>query len=94
MRQYWLAASALIAVTAPACAWEPTKSIEIVVPFSAGGAFNQMARTIQSIIQKNHFTTQPIIVVNKPAAGGAEGMLDIQKSSGDAHKLITTSSGI
>ncbi|HEV7326131.1 MAG TPA: tripartite tricarboxylate transporter substrate binding protein [Bosea sp. (in: a-proteobacteria)] len=95
MKQHWLATTAILAVgIGPAAAWEPTKPIEIVVPFSAGGASDQMARTIQGIIQKQQFTKQPIIVVNKPAAGGAEGMLDIQKSAGDPHKLITTSSGI
>lgn len=95
MKQQWLAATAFLAAgIGQAAAWEPTKPIEIVVPFSAGGASDQMARTIQGIIQKQQFTKQPIIVVNKPAAGGAEGMLDIQKSAGDAHKLITTSSGI
>ena len=94
MKHYWLAAVLPLGAVAPAFAWEPTKPIEIVVPFSAGGASDQTARTIQGIIQKHQFTTQPIIVVNKPAAGGAEGMLDIQKSAGDPHKLITTSSGI
>lgn len=95
MKQHWLAASViLLAGATPVFAWEPTKAIEIVVPFSAGGASDQMARTIQGAIQKHNLTRQPIIVVNKPAAGGAEGMLDIQKSKGDAHKLITTSSGI
>lgn len=95
MKQQWLAATAILATgIGQAAAWEPNKPIEIVVPFSAGGASDQMARTIQGIIQKHQFTKQPIIVVNKPAAGGAEGMLDIQKSAGDAHKLITTSSGI
>ncbi len=95
MKQHWLAASAcLLAGVTPAFAWEPTKAIEIVVPFAAGGASDQMARTIQGIIQKNSFSSQPVIVVNKPAAGGAEGMLDIQKSAGDPHKLITTSSGV
>jgi putative tricarboxylic transport membrane protein len=94
MKHYWLAAVLPLGAVAPAFAWEPTKPIEIVVPFSAGGASDQMARTIQGIIQKHQFTNQPIIVVNKPAAGGAEGMLDIQKSAGDPHKLITTSSGI
>lgn len=94
MKQHWLAAALSLGAIAPASAWEPTKPIEIIVPFSAGGASDQMARTMQGIIQKHGFTTQPIIVVNKPAAGGAEGMLDIQKSVGDPHKLITTSSGI
>lgn len=94
MKHHWLAAVLPLGLVSPAFAWEPTKPIEIVVPFSAGGASDQMARTIQGIIQKQQFTKQPIIVVNKPAAGGAEGMLDIQKSAGDPHKLITTSSGI
>lgn len=95
MTKHWLAASAFfLAGATPVFAWEPTKAIEIVVPFSAGGASDQMARTIQGAIQKHNLTSQPIIVVNKPAAGGAEGMLEIQKSSGDPHKLITTSSGI
>jgi tripartite-type tricarboxylate transporter receptor subunit TctC len=87
-------AAILLAGATPVFAWEPTKAIEIVVPFSPGGASDQMARTIQGAIQKNNLASQPIIVVNKPAAGGAEGMLEIQKSSGDPHKLITTSSGL
>lgn len=78
------------ALAGPAYAWEPTKPIEIVVPFSAGGASDQMARTIQ----KNQPTKQPVIVVNKPAAAGGEAMIEIKKASGDAHKLLTTSSGI
>jgi putative tricarboxylic transport membrane protein len=95
MTKHWLAASAfLLAGATPVVAWEPTKAIEIIVPFSAGGASDQMARTIQGAIQKHKLTAQPVIVVNKPAAGGAEGMLEIQKSVGDAHKLITTSSGL
>ncbi len=95
MKQSILSISAILCLsTTAAFAWEPTKAIEIVVPFSAGGASDQMARTIQGIIQKNNLTPQPVIVVNKPAAAGGEAMLDIQASKGDAHKLITTSSGI
>ncbi|GJE45491.1 Bug family tripartite tricarboxylate transporter substrate binding protein [Methylobacterium soli] len=86
-------AAALLPV-ASAQAWEPTKPIEIIVPFPPGGSSDQMARTIQGAIQKNNLVKQPIIIVNKPAAAGGEAMLDIQKSAGDPHKLITTSSGI
>ena len=95
MKQQLAAAFAVsCAFAAPAWAWEPTKPIEIVVPFSAGGASDQMARVIQGAIQKNQLSKQPIVVVNKPAAGGGEAMIDIQKSKGDAHRLLTTSSGI
>ena len=82
-------------IAAPAlAAWEPTKPIEIIVPFAPGGSSDQMARTIQAAIQKNSLSKQPVIVLNKAAATGGEAMLEIQKSAGDPHKLITTSSGI
>ena len=88
---------AFLACAGPALAqgtWEPTKAIEIVVPFAPGGASDQMARTIQAIIQKNALTKQSVVVVNKPAAAGGEAMMDMRAASGDPHKLVTTSSAI
>jgi putative tricarboxylic transport membrane protein len=79
---------------AVANAWEPTKSVEFIVPFSAGGATDQMARSIQGIITKNKLMNQPIIVQNKAGASGAEGLLDIQNTPGDAHRLVVSSSGL
>lgn len=91
----WAAAVAALSITCPAlAAWEPTRPIEIIVPFPPGGSSDQMARTMQAAIQKNNLIKQPIIILNKAAAAGGEAMLDIQKSAGDPHKLITTSSGI
>lgn len=79
---------------AVANAWEPTKTVEFVVPFSAGGATDQMARSIQGIIAKNKLMKQAIVVQNKAGASGAEGLLDMQESAGDAHKLVVSSSGL
>ena len=75
-------------------AWEPTKPVEIVVPFSAGGATDQMARSIQGIITKHKLIKQAIIVQNKAGASGAEGLLDVKASAGDPHKLVASSSGL
>jgi putative tricarboxylic transport membrane protein len=77
-----------------AAAWEPTKAVEMVVPFGAGGATDQMARSVQGIIAKHGFMKQPIIVQNKAGASGAEGLLDVKASAGDAHKLLVNSSGM
>lgn len=74
--------------------WEPTKTIEFVVPFSAGGATDQMARSIQGIIVKNKLLKQAIVVQNKAGASGAEGLLDMENSPGDAHKMVVSSSGL
>ncbi|MES2759993.1 MAG: tripartite tricarboxylate transporter substrate binding protein [Pseudomonadota bacterium] len=79
---------------AVATAWEPTKSVEFIVPFSAGGATDQMARSIQGIITKNKLMSQPVVVQNKAGASGAEGLLDIQNTPGDAHRLVVSSSGL
>ena len=47
-----VALAALLA-SGPALAWEPTKTVEIVVAAGAGGASDQMARMMQAAIQKN-----------------------------------------
>jgi putative tricarboxylic transport membrane protein len=86
--------AAMMLSAAVSAAWEPTRPIEIIVPFPPGGSSDQMARTMQAAIQKNNLVKQPIIILNKAAAAGGEAMIEIQKSAGDPHKLITTSSGI
>ena len=47
------AVAAIMLANAPALAWEPNKSVEIVVAAGAGGASDQMARMMQAAIQKN-----------------------------------------
>ena len=74
--------------------WQPNKAVEIVVPFSPGGASDQMARVIQSIITKYNLIKQPIVIQNKAGASGAEGIMDVKASTRDPHKLLVASSAI
>src|SRR5260221_7017756 len=85
----WLAGGAAVPVQAFA-AWEPTKTVEFVVPAGTGGGADQMARIIQGIIAKNKLMKQPMVVVNKAGGAGAEGFLDVKESKGDPHKIIIT----
>jgi putative tricarboxylic transport membrane protein len=87
------AALALAAGTAHA-AWEPTKTIEIVVPAGAGGASDQMARLIQAAITKHSLAKRPVIITIKGGANGAEGMMAMKSSPGDAHKIIIANSSL
>jgi putative tricarboxylic transport membrane protein len=81
--------------TAPAqAAWQPTKSVEVVVPAGTDGGADQMARMIQGIIQKNNLMAQPIVVVNKAGGAGAEGFFDVKGSARNPHKLIITLSNL
>ncbi|MGZ5093717.1 MAG: Bug family tripartite tricarboxylate transporter substrate binding protein [Burkholderiales bacterium] len=73
---------------AQAAEWQPTKPVEVIVPAGAGGASDQMARLITSIVQKHQLMKQPMIIQIKGGASGAEGAMDVQESKGNAHKLF------
>jgi tripartite-type tricarboxylate transporter receptor subunit TctC len=88
-----LMAAAMIPVAAHA-QWKPTKAIEIIVPFSAGGATDQMARIFQAIATKHNLVDQPIVVQNKAGASGAEGLMDVAGDKGNGHKFVIGSTGI
>lgn len=79
---------------AQAANWEPTKPVEVIVPAGAGGASDQMARTIQGIIVKHQMMKQPMLILNKGGASGAEGIMDVKGSKGDPHKLMVAFSAI
>jgi tripartite-type tricarboxylate transporter receptor subunit TctC len=79
---------ALLCAAAPAIAWEPTKSVEIVVAAGAGGASDQMARMLQATIQKHNLIKQPVVVSLKGGASGAEALMYMKGSEGDPHKFM------
>jgi tripartite-type tricarboxylate transporter receptor subunit TctC len=87
------AAAAVLPLQAPA-AWEPTKTVEFIVPAGTGGGADQMARIIQSIIAKHKLMNRPMVVINKGGGAGAEGFLDVKDAKGDPHKLIITLSNL
>ncbi|HSD52565.1 MAG TPA: tripartite tricarboxylate transporter substrate binding protein [Burkholderiales bacterium] len=74
--------------------WEPTKTVEFIVPAGTGGGADQMARLTQAIIQKHNLMKQPIVVVNKGGGAGAEGFLEVKGAKGDPHKIIITLSNL
>ncbi len=74
--------------------WEPTKTVEFIVPAGTGGGADQMARFIQTVIAKHNLMKQPMVVVNKSGGAGAEGFLDIKGSKGDPHKIVITLSNL
>jgi putative tricarboxylic transport membrane protein len=84
-----VAAAGAVMVGSPAAlAWEPTKSVEIVVAAGAGGASDQMARMIQAAVQKNNLMKAPIVVSLKGGASGAEALMYMKSSEGDPNKIL------
>ncbi len=86
--------AAAVMASASLYAWEPTKSVEFVVPAGTGGGADQMARFIQGVVSKNNLMKQPMMVVNKSGGAGAEGFLDIKGAAKDPHKIIITLSNL
>jgi tripartite-type tricarboxylate transporter receptor subunit TctC len=85
-----LLAAMLVAGAAFAQAY-PAKPIRFVVPFTAGSGTDIMARTIGDQMSKS--MGQPIIIDNKPGAGGTIGANQVAKSEADGYTVLIHSSG-
>ena len=70
---------------AGAQAW-PDKPVKILVPAPAGSSLDVLARTIGDKLKDRH--NQPVIVENKPAAGGTVATAEVARSAPDGHTLL------
>lgn len=65
----------------------PVKPIEIVCPYTPGSSMDILSRLIAETAPK--YLGQPVVVVNKPGAGGSIAAADVIISKPDGYKLIT-----
>ena len=84
----------LVAVTAVfaqggAEAAYPTQGIEFVIPASAGGGSDIMARLLIDIIQKNNLCPQTITATNKGGGSGATGQAYVNAKSNPDYTIFT-----
>lgn len=66
----------------------PGKPITVIVPYSAGGVVDLIARTLGQQISES--TVQPVIVVNRPGAGSIIGMQACANAAPDGYTLCMT----
>ena len=88
----WLAtlALALAAGAASAQAW-PSRAIHFIVPFTPGSGTDTVARIVGEAMSKS--LGQPIVVDNRPGAGGTIGAAQVARSEPDGYTVLVHSSG-
>jgi tripartite-type tricarboxylate transporter receptor subunit TctC len=75
----------LLSVVSSAAQQWPTRQIEIIVPFAAGGSIDITYRLIGPHLAKK--LGQNVVILNKPGAGATLGMSEVARSTPDGHTL-------
>jgi tripartite-type tricarboxylate transporter receptor subunit TctC len=82
------AALALATAATPVLAEFPEKPIQLIVPFSAGGGTDALARAVQASIEKNKLLPVPVAVVNADGAAGTVGSRSVLTAKPDGHTIL------
>ena len=78
--------AALVAATSAAAQSWPARSIQLVVPYAPGGVVDFIGRTLgQRLSQQAGY---PVVIDNRPGAGGMIGIDYTARSSADGHTLV------
>ena len=66
----------------------PSKPITMVVPFSPGGVSDNVARPFAKLMGEK--IGQPVVVENRPGAGGGVGMAHVSRAAPDGYTIMVT----
>ena len=69
----------------------PDRPIHFIVPFTAGSGTDIVARTVGEAMSRS--LKQPIVIENRPGAGGTLGAAQVAKSVPDGYTLLIHSAG-
>src|SRR5262245_18563922 len=85
MKSIWLVAVSLAIATASWAQNFPTRPVQLMVAFPAGGGTDVAARIVASIAEKH--LGQQIVVLNKGCAGGQVGWAEMARQRPDGYYI-------
>jgi tripartite-type tricarboxylate transporter receptor subunit TctC len=91
MRSILLAGLLALSGSAALAQAYPSRPIKFLVPFSPGSGTDIIARTVGEAMSKN--IGQPVIVENKPGAGGTIAAAQVARGEADGYTVLIHSSG-
>ena len=74
--------------------WAPSRPVEFIVAAGPGGGSDQLARTVQAIVQKYELIDAPVIVTNKGGGAGSEAFVYAKGAAGDPHKVVFATNNV
>src|SRR6266571_7452466 len=80
------------AVAASAQDSYPSKPVTMVNPFPPGGVVDIVGRPLAALMEKT--LKQPVVMVNRPGAGGAVGMASVARAPADGYTILMGLSSI
>ncbi len=83
---YATPALALGAMPAAAQEWSPTQPVRLINPFAPGGSPDTLARAMAPHAQAS--LGQPMVVENRPGAGGMVGARYAAQQPADGHAVL------
>ena len=69
----------------------PSRTIRVIVPFTPGSVTDVMGRSVTDKLSSS--LRQPVIVENRPGAGGTIGIAQVARSAPDGYTLVVVSAG-
>ena len=90
----YLATAAAALPVIPTLSWAqnyPSRPITLVVPFPPGGGNDIMARLVGERMSKT--LDQPVVIENRPGAGGNIGSRQAARSAPDGYTILLTFTG-
>jgi len=92
-RRALLATPALLPLAAQAQpAWQPTRQLRLIVPFSPGGSTDVGGRIIAERLSET--LGQTVVVENRTGAGGAVGVEAAARSPADGYTMLVATNGV